>query len=222
MAVFQPEKIDAEAIEKIAKEKADVFVVVGYGRILPQKLIDLPKHKTINIHTSLLPLYRGPTPIEAPILAGDKETGVTLMIIDEKVDHGPIIRQEKYALGDRETTPKLTKALFTRGGEILAEILPDWVSGKINTTEQDHTKATLTKKLKKEDGIIDLSSDPIENYRKFRAYAGWPRTFFFHNSKRIIITKARLENDKFVIEKIIPESGKEIKYEDFNLRYSVD
>ena len=212
---LQPEKIDRAAIELIAKQNADIFIVVGYGRILPQALIDLPKYKTLNIHTSLLPLYRGPTPIEAPILAGDTETGITVMVIDKEVDHGPIIKQETYPLKGNETTPDLTQILFTRGGELLAEILPDWLAGKIIPTEQDHSRATFTKKLKKEDGLINLDDDPVVNYNKFRAYTSWPRIFFFENGKRIIITDATLENDQFLIKKVLPEGKKEIKYEEF-------
>ena len=212
---YQPEKFDRDAIEMIEKEKADTFVVVGYGKILPKILIDIPKYKTINVHTSLLPLYRGPTPIEGPILAGDDETGISIMVIDELVDHGPIIAQEKYQLHGNETTPELTKILFTRGGELLAEILPDWIAGKIKMQEQNHALATFTQKLKKEDGLIDLDDSSIKNYRKFRAYAPWPRTFFFQNSKRIIITDATLEDNQFTIKKVLPEGRKEIKYEEF-------
>jgi methionyl-tRNA formyltransferase len=214
--VFQPEKIDVSAIEIIKKEKAEIFIVVGYGKILPQALIDLPRHKTLNVHTSLLPLYRGPTPIEGPILAGDAETGVTIIVIDNEVDHGPIVIQEKYSLTGAETTPELTKTLFTRGGELLAVILPDWIAGKIKSNEQDHSRATYTKKLKKEDGLIDLNDNPVKNYNKFRAYAGWPRTFFFKNGKRIIITDAELKDGKFLIKKVLPEGKKEISWEDFS------
>ena len=212
ISTFQPKKIDDEAINIIKEKSADIFIVVGYGKILPQKLIDLPKHKTLNIHTSLLPLYRGPTPVQGPILNGDKETGISIIVVDSDVDHGPIVSQEKYIISGNETEPELTKILFTRGGEILAEILPEWIKGNITPTEQDHSKATFTQKLKKEDGLIDLNDDALENYRKFRAYADWPRTFFFKDGKRMIITEAKLEDKKFVIKKIIPEGGKEINY----------
>jgi methionyl-tRNA formyltransferase len=215
ISTLQPEKINPEVIETIAELNADLFIVVGYGRILPQELIDLPKHKTINVHPSLLPLYRGPTPIEEPILNGDSETGITILLIDAEVDHGAIIKQEKYKLLGNETTPELTKVLFTRGGEMLAELLPDWIAGKIKPEEQDHAKATHTKKLKKEDGLIDLSDDAAKNYNKFRAYISWPRTFFFQNDKRIIITDAELKDGRFEIKKVLPEGRKEIKYEEF-------
>ena len=215
VSFFQPDKINKEAISKIEKQKADIFIVVGYGRIIPEALIDLPQYKTLNVHTSLLPQYRGPTPIEAPILAGDSVTGITIMIIDKEFDHGPIVVQEKYPLTGNETTPELTKILFTRGGELLEKILPDWIAGKIKTIEQDHTLATYTKKLKKENGQINLEDDPITNWKKFRAYISWPRIFFFQNSKRVIITDAKFINNQFVIKKVLPEGKKEINWEEF-------
>jgi methionyl-tRNA formyltransferase len=213
VSTFQPEKIDSEAIEVIKEIGAEIFIVVGYGKILPQALVDLPKHKTINIHPSLLPKYRGPSPIEGAILNGDSETGVTVMLLDKEVDHGPILVQEKYKLNGTETAEELSKILFTRGGELLAEILPAWINGEITPAEQDHSQATFTKKLTKEDGLVDLEKENAEMlYRKFRANIPWPRTFFFIDKKRIIITKAKLENNNFVIEKIIPEGGKEQNY----------
>ncbi|MEI7709194.1 MAG: methionyl-tRNA formyltransferase [bacterium] len=213
---LQPEKIDETAIAEIAKENADVFIVVGYGKILPQALIELPKYKTINVHPSLLPLYRGPTPIEAPILSGDRETGVSVMILDKEVDHGPIIKQETYTLQGDEKTAELTKILFTRGGELLAQILPDWIEGKIKTKEQIHANATFTKKLKKEDGLVILGAElPKVLYNKFRAYSSWPRIFFFKNNKRVIITDAELIDGKFVVKKVLPEGKKEITYTEF-------
>lgn len=211
---IQPEKIDTAARERIAAESADLFVVVGYGKILPQSLIDLSPHGIINVHTSLLPLHRGPTPIEGPILAGDKETGVTIMVIDKEVDHGPIIHQEKFPLNGNETTPELTRILFTRGGELLADLIPDWIAGKIITKEQDHTLATFTKKLTKEDGLVDpFHDDPEILYGKYRAYMGWPGIYFFDDQgKRVKITKARFENNQFIIERVIPEGKKEIDW----------
>ncbi len=212
---LQPEKINSDIIEKIAEQKADIFIVVGYGRILPQKLIDIPKYKTINVHTSLLPLYRGPTPIEGPILAGDSETGITIMVIDKEVDHGPIILQEKYTLTGHETTAELTKILFTRGGEMLGEIINDWITRKITPQEQDHSKATYTQKLKKEDGLVHLDEAPLILYNKFRAYSSWPRIFFFKNNKRVIITDVVLEDGKFIIKKVLPEGRKEMTWREF-------
>ncbi len=211
---IQPEKVDAAAREEIAKINFDLFVVVGYGKILPQSLIDMPPHGVINVHTSLLPLHRGPTPIEGPILSGDNETGVTVMLIDKDIDHGPIIYQEPYPLIGNETTPDLTRILFTRGGELLADIIPNWIAGNIESREQDHSLASFTKKLSKQDGLVDIANDdPQIIWRKYRAYMGWPGIYFMDsNNKRVKITKARFENGKFIIERVIREGKPESNY----------
>ncbi|MEK7140157.1 MAG: hypothetical protein AAB815_00050, partial [Patescibacteria group bacterium] len=111
-----------------------------------------------------------------------------------------------------ETAPELRQRLIKIGGELLVKTLSDFITGKIKEIAQDDSKATYCKKIKKEDGLIDLGGDAVVNYNKFRAYVGWPRTFFFKDGKRIIITDAKLENSKFVIKKVIPEGGKEIDY----------
>ena len=169
----------------------------------------MPKLGSLNIHYSLLPKYRGASPVESAILNGETETGVTIQKMAYELDSGDIIAQEKVNIFADEKAPELRKRLVKIGGELLVKILqtPGWVGVK-----QDGSKATYCKKIKKEDGLIDLDGDAIKNYNKFRAYALWPRTFFFQNGRRIIITKARLEDNKFIIEKIIPENGKEIDY----------
>ncbi len=214
--VLQPEKLDNEFLSELRATNPQLLIVVGYGKILPQALIDMAKNQIINVHPSLLPLYRGPTPIEGPILAGDSETGVTIMIIDSEVDHGPIVRQEKYSLSGKEIAPELTKILFTRGGEMIAEILPDWIAEKILPEAQDHTRAIYTKKLKKEDGEIREEDDDEMRWRKYRAYQPWPGVFFFDkNGKRVKITAASFSEGKFIIEKVVPEGRNEIIYEKF-------
>ncbi len=190
----------------------DLFIVVSYGKIIPKKILDMPKYGTINIHPSLLPKYRGPSPMVSAILNGDTETGVTIIKIDEEMDHGPILAQEKINLTGFEMIQDLEKTLADLGGELLIKTLLDFAEGKIQPVKQDDSQATFCKKIKKEDGLIDLNDDAKENYNKFRAYATWPRTFFFKNSKRFIITDAELKDNEFVIKKIIPEGGKEIGY----------
>jgi methionyl-tRNA formyltransferase len=198
--------------EKLEEIKYDLSVVVAYGKIMPEEILKMTKHGSINIHYSLLPKYRGASPVESAILNGDTETGITIQQMEFKMDSGPIITTEKISILPDETSSELRKRLIKIGGELLVKILPDYLAGKIKTITQDESKATFCKKIKKEDGLIDLNDDPIKNYNKFRAYATWPRTFFFKDDKRMIITKARLENDKFIIEKVIPEGGKEIDY----------
>jgi methionyl-tRNA formyltransferase len=200
----------------------DLFLVVAYGKILPEKIISLPKLGSINIHYSLLPKYRGASPVESAILNGDTETGVTIQQMEFRMDSGPIIAQEKINILPDEKAPDLRKRLIKIGGELLVKILPKFTAGKIELIPQDGSLASVCKKIKKEDGLIDLSDNPIENYNKFRAYAFWPRTFFFKDNKRIIITDAVLENNQFIIKKVLPEGKKEINWKDFNLRHGVD
>ena len=172
----------------------------------------MPKLGSVNIHYSLLPKYRGASPVESAILNGDKETGVTIQKMAFKMDRGPIIAQEKIVIESDEKASDLRRRLIKIGGELLVKLLPDFVNGKIKEITQNEKEATICKKIKKEDGLIDLNDNALKNYNKFRAYATWPRTFFFQNGKRIIITDAELINGEFLIKKIIPENGREMNY----------
>jgi len=194
----------------------DLFVVVAYGKILPEKLINLPKFGSINIHYSLLPKYRGASPVESAILNGDTQTGVTIQKMEFKMDSGPIITLEKAEISPNEKAPDLRKRLIKIGGELLVKTLPLIIENKIQPIPQNEEEASYCKKIKKEDGLVNLSEEqPSTLYNKFRAYVSWPRTFFFQKDKRIIITDATLEDEKFVIKKILPEGKKEIDYKDF-------
>lgn len=210
---MQPEKFDEEFTLRLSTFNFQLFIVVAYGKIIPEEILNIPKLGSINIHYSLLPKYRGASPVESAILNGDTETGITIQKMEYKMDSGPIIAQEKVNILPDEEAPDLRKRLIKIGGELLVKILktPSAFGHSPFTggEKQDESQATYCQKIKKEDGLIDLEADPIKNYNKFRAYAYWPRTFFFKNGKRIIITKARLENNKFIIEKVIPEGKKE-------------
>jgi methionyl-tRNA formyltransferase len=212
ISIIQPEKLDGGFLEELKSYNCDFGIVVAYGKIIPKEIVNFTELGLINLHPSLLPMYRGPAPIVAPILNGDIETGVTIIKIDEEMDHGPILAQEKINLQGDEFIEDLEKTLADLGGEILVKILEQYSSGKLATKEQDHNRATYVKKMTKTDGEINLSDDASKNWRKFRAYHTWPRTFFFKDNKRIIVTRAKLEDGKFTIEKIIPEGGKEIEY----------
>jgi len=212
IAYLQPEKLDEEFFNKLQATIHKLFIVVAYGKIMPEKILNLPKHGSINIHYSLLPKYRGASPVESTILNGDMETGVTIQQMEFKMDSGPMLAQEKLEILPDEKALDLRKRLIKIGSELLVKILPKIISGKVKAAPQNEDEATYCSKIKKEDGLIDLTDDSDRNYNKFRAYASWPRTFFFKDGKRTIITKARLENGKFIIEKVIPEGGKEIEY----------
>ena len=210
---LKPEKMGE--LEKIFGEQniPDLFIVVAYGKILPEEIINTPKLGSINIHYSLLPKYRGASPVESAILNGDTETGVTIQKMTFEMDSGSIIAQEKVAILPDEIAPELRKRLIKIGTELLIKILPEFVAGKIKPTPQDGSLASVCKKIKKEDGLINLGAElPSEIYRKYCAYWGWPSIYFLKNGKRIKITDAKLENGQFIIKKVIPEGKKEMDW----------
>jgi len=208
-------------ITELSKIGGDIALVASYGKIIPQEIIDLPKYKTLNIHPSLLPKYRGPSPLQEQIINNDKAIGVTIMQIDSQVDHGPIIAQETITIPNWPVKfSEFEKITAEAGTKLFAKILPDVISGKISVKEQNHTEATFTKKVEKNDGLIDLEIDkPAKNYSKYLAYSTWPGTFFFLNKDgkkiRVIIKDAEYINNQFIIKKVIPEGKKEMNYTDF-------
>jgi methionyl-tRNA formyltransferase len=221
-------------LEGLKHERWDLFIVVAYGKILPRAIIELPLHLTLNVHGSLLPKFRGPSPIESAILADEKETGVTIMILDEKMDHGPVIASKKITMNDHHaralplSAPELRETMAHIGGKLLAETIPLWIERKIEAIAQDHHLATYTKKITKSDGEIKLTDDPYQNFLKIQAYSGWPGTYFFKEIKngqaaekkslekriRMIIKKAEYVDGKLHILRVIPEGGKEIDYKE--------
>lgn len=212
LPVFQPEKLDAEFIEKLkANGQWLMAVVVAYGKIIPQSVIDAFPLGLLNIHYSLLPKYRGASPVEHAILNGDEKTGVAIQKLVFKLDAGPIVAMKELPVDNQVTTPELKEELTTVGIELLLETLPNYISGSITPRDQDETLATHCGKILKTDGEIKLSDPEIEKWRKYRAYFGWPGVFYFDDAgKRNKITLAAFENDTFVIKKLIPEGKSEI------------
>ncbi len=216
--VIQPENLKSGHPE--LEKDFDVFVVGAYGKMLPQEVLAIPRRGTLNIHPSLLPRYRGPSPIETAILDDAKETGVSIILLDEETDHGPVLAQERIV---PEAWPRrrneLEKTLWRTGGTLLAQVIPQWVQDSLHAEPQDHARATFTKKIEKENGLVDLSGDAYKNYLKFCAYEGWPGTYFFtkrnDTSVRVKIVDAKYENEVFTPTRVIPEGKKEMNYEDF-------
>ena len=196
----------------------DYFVVASYGKIIPQNILDIPRLGTLNVHPSLLPKLRGPSPIESAILF-ENETGMTIMRLDADMDHGPIVAQKKVEVEWPPYADELERKLAHIGGEMVAELLPDWVEGKIKETEQDHSLATICKKIEKNDGELNLEDLPEKNLRKIRAYHIWPGAYFFENKgnkkTRIIVKKAHMEDNKLVLDRVVPEGKKEMDYKDY-------
>lgn len=216
---LKPEKIREEFIEEFKKLNIDLSVVVAYGKILPEALINIPKFKTINIHYSLLPKYRGASPLESSLLNGDDTTGVSIQQMVFKLDSGPIITEKEVKIDINDTKEKLRDELTILGGNLLCEIIPKIVNTAINPKNQDESKVTFCTKINKEDGEIDINGNPQVNYNKYRAFYGWPGVFFFinkHNKRiRVKIKQAVYENNLFTIKRVTPEGKKEVSYEDF-------
>ncbi|MEK7567793.1 MAG: methionyl-tRNA formyltransferase [Patescibacteria group bacterium] len=224
--VIQSDRLDSDFTNELKKEKWDIFVVASYGKIIPKIILDIPEKGTLNVHPSLLPKYRGPSPIESQILNDEQNVGVSIMLLDEKMDHGPILSQTHYDTEHNEQmkTSELTLELGRRGGALLAKTIPNWLSGKITPKEQNHNEATYTKKIAKEDGLIKLDDNPYQNYLKYLAYDIWPKTYFFLEKSgkqtRIKITDAEFTNGEFRVLSVIPEGGHEMRYEDFLRGYN--
>jgi len=214
---IQPENLKSkEVVNRLKEEQPDLFIVASYGSIIPENILEIPKRGSINVHTSLLPKLRGASPIETAILQKEKETGTTIMLMDEKMDHGDILKQQAFPLPFNMNAEELEKKLAHQGGKLLVETIPAWINGKIKPTVQDHSKATYCGKIiKSEAELLDSDSDE-EKYRKYLAYYVWPKTFFFKNGKRYKVTKAKFEDKKFVIEKVIPEGKNEADFVNLN------
>jgi len=212
---IEPQKLqDEDFIKKI--NNYNLYIVASYGKIIPKNIIDLPKYKVLNIHPSLLPKYRGPSPLQTQILNDEKNIGVSVMLIDEKEDHGPILAQKKVDITEWPVGFfTIQKFLAEEGAKLLAEILPDYLSGKIKAEAQNESEVTYTKKVEKNDGLINLSTNPYNNFLKTLAFEEWPKTYFNINGKRVIVIKAVWKNNNLEILKVIPEGKKEMDYSDF-------
>ncbi len=189
--VWQPGSLKRpENIEALAAYAADLYIVAAFGQILPQAVLDQPRYGTLNIHASLLPKYRGVSPISEAILQGDSEAGVTIMLIDAGVDTGPMLLKKSIPIAEDETTDSLTTKLAKLGAEALLEALPLWVTGKITLEPQDELKASHTKMLRKEDGEICWEKAATVLARTVRAYTPWPSAYTYWRGKLLKIVSA--------------------------------
>ena len=217
---IEQEKLKDESfLDKL--KNFNLFIVASYGKIVPNIILDMPKYGVLNVHPSLLPKYRGSSPLQEQILNNEKNVGVTIMKMDEQIDHGPIISQSKIDIKNWPVNLLELKEITAKEGvKILLANLDAWVEGKIKPIEQNHSKATFTKKVEKNDGLLDLeTSKPLENYLKTKAYYPWPGTFFFiakgDQKIRVIIKESEYKDGTFHILKVLPEGKKEMNYEDF-------
>ena len=191
MPVFQPSSLKpARVNEELASLSPEVIVVAAYGRFLPRSVLELPPLGCLNVHPSLLPKHRGPSPVASAVLNGDPVTGVTIMKIDEGTDSGPIIARQETAVGPREDAEELTKRLFQMGAGLLVEVLPAWGRGEIRAEPQDESQATTTRLLSREDGRIDWQVGAAHIARQVLAYAPWPGSFTYWGGKLLKVLEA--------------------------------
>ena len=178
LPVLQPNSFRSrEAQDELAGYRPDVIVVAAYGKLLPADVLNLPAHGCLNIHPSLLPRYRGPSPVVTAILDGVSVTGVSLMLLDEGMDTGPVIAQQEHSLDGSETAGELTMGLFDAGADLLAETLGPWVAGRLHASRQDESMATVTRKLERSAGRADWELTALELERRQRAFTPWPGLF---------------------------------------------
>jgi methionyl-tRNA formyltransferase len=190
--VLQPPRIkDPQAIEALRALRPDVQVVVAYGQILPPSVIDIPPLGTVNVHSSLLPRYRGAAPIHWAIVNGESETGVTTMLIDEGLDTGPILLERSTPIGPEETTPELEARLAQLGAELLIETLDGLARGTVVPRPQDHARATVARLLKKEDARIDWTRPAREIMQRVRGLQPWPGTATTWAGGEVKVLRAR-------------------------------
>ena len=191
LPVVQPTSLkEAEAVAKLAEFHPDAIVVAAFGQILPQSILDIPRYGCINIHPSLLPRFRGSSPVVAAILAGDEVTGVTIMLMDRGMDTGPILAQKTLAISPQDTTGSLTAKLSQMAAKFLPEVLLRWTRGEITPQPQNEAEATYTAPITKEQGGIDWKWSAVEIWRRVRAFQPWPGAYTRWGGRRLEIIEA--------------------------------
>ena len=189
--VVQPETFkDPAEVDRLRALAPDLIVVAAYGHILPDSVLQIPRYKCINIHPSLLPKYRGPSPISTAILSGDEVTGVTIMVVEKKVDSGPILAQQETKVADDDTTATLTEKLAVLGAEMLIEVIPGWTAGTIIPKVQDESRSSHTRMEDKDDGRLVWALPAVNLWRMVRAYHPWPGCFTNWNNARLKVISA--------------------------------
>jgi methionyl-tRNA formyltransferase len=194
IAVHQPERVRRpESVELLRTLAAELMVVVGYGQIIPQNIIDLPRHGILNVHASLLPKYRGAAPIQWAIANGESETGVTIMAIDAGLDTGDMLLKEQVTIGSEETAPELSARLAPLGAGLLCEAIREIATGTVLREKQNNNDATLAPILKKEDGLVDWLLPAARIDSRLRGFTPWPGAYTSFRGQQLSITRAKPE-----------------------------
>lgn len=194
LATLTPARLrSAEALAEVAALEPELIVLADYGQLVPAELLRLPAHGALNLHPSLLPRWRGAAPIPAAILAGDEETGVTLMLMDDGLDSGPIVAQEGVRLTGSETAPELERQLASLAAVVLNESLRAWLAGLIEPVGQNEAAVTMTRPLRRSDGLLDALLPASQLERQVRAYQPWPGSYLETGEGRIVVWSAAVE-----------------------------
>ncbi len=188
LRVFQPERLDSEFLSEVANLAPDVLVTFAYGKIFKKDFLSLFRKEALNIHPSLLPRHRGPSPLNAAILSGDKETGISIQRMALRMDSGDIIRQERFPLSGDENLKVLSEIVSGKSASIIVEVLSDIVSGNYSAKPQEESLATYCRLVGKDDGLIDWNETSVQIERKFRAYYQWPGIFTYWNDRLLVFT----------------------------------
>ncbi len=195
--MLRPARLRApESVAEIGRLRPDLLVLADYGQIVPPALLELPRHGALNLHPSLLPRHRGAAPIPATILAGDTETGVSLMLMDAGLDSGPIIAQRRHPLSGSETGPELEETLAETAAALLADTLATWLAGLIDPQPQGATGVSLTRPLRRQDGRLDPARGVMHLERQVRALQPWPGSFIDTSQGRVVIWRAQPAADE--------------------------
>lgn len=179
LLIFEPAQLDEKVQKEIAEQKPDIIIVVAYGKIIPKNILGIPGFGIINVHASLLPKHRGPSPIQNAILNGEKETGATIMLMNEGIDMGNILDQKPLIIFPNDTYEEVAEKLSCLSSELLLETLPLWVERKIKPKKQDDTKATFCQLIERSDGKIIWNEKAFSIFNKFRAFHLWPGIFSY-------------------------------------------
>ncbi|NLZ67252.1 MAG: methionyl-tRNA formyltransferase [Clostridiaceae bacterium] len=193
---LQPIKGNDPELRRVMRELSpDVAVTAAYGQLISEEILSIPKHGFLNVHPSLLPLYRGASPVQSAILNGDQKTGVTIMLMDSGLDTGPLIASSEIPICDEMNADSLMAALSLKGGELAADTLEDWVTGRLQAVPQDESHATMTRRLSKEDGHINFALSANEVHNRIRAMFPWPGAYAYLNGVRVKILASRVARD---------------------------
>lgn len=206
--VVKHTKLDQDTVDELKKLSPDLFVVASYGKIIPQSVLDIPKHGSINIHPSKLPLFRGATPIQSQLLEGINDSAISFILVDAKMDHGPLLHQEPFTISDNDTNETLHDSMFIKAADVLPNIIKKYTDGKLSPVEQNHEEATFCKIFNRESGYFELENPPSPEQldRMIRGFYPWPTAWTKWNGKII----------KFLPDSMVqPEGKKPMKWKEF-------